>query len=336
MGRGIRMAVYLVSALAFGCGSGHGSSGGGTAESTVRAYSASDACHIHTDAASCRAASGCAWSVIASCPAHVACPPGICVETDPCATHTDRAGCEAAGCAWAALGTALAACAGGTDCGGGTCYSPGSGGDACLCACPAYCPAVGDCPTCACDCEPRGGGTCTCACPPCAPGEACPPCGCTCGGGSSGGTECGNTCVCGCPECLVGESCPPCGCNCDGGVPPPAPPPTTTCACPACMPGEPCPPCDCGTTDPCNEHTDSASCTADTTNVCTWYAIGAPCTPGVKCVSGVCQRAASGGGGGGCVCACPACAPGQSCSPCNCDCSGGMGVSGCAETRGGK
>ena len=71
--------------------------------------------------------------------------------------------------------------------------------------------------------------------------------------------------------------------------------------------------------------------------MCMWYAIGAPCTPGAECLSGVCQRAArSGGEDGGCVCACPACAPGESCPLCDCDCSGGMGVSGCAVARGGS
>jgi hypothetical protein len=329
MTRAISVAVCLASAFAFGCGSGHGS-GGGSTESAVRAYAASDACHTHTDGASCGAASGCVWSAIASCPENVACPPGICVEVDPCAAHGDRASCEAAGCAWAALGTALAACAAGTDCGGGACYSPGSGGDACLCACPAYCPAGTECPPCACDCAPGGGGTCTCACPPCAPGEACPPCGCSCDGGGSGGDECGDTCVCDCPECLVGDACPPCGCSCDGGgVPPPAPPPTRTCACPACMPGEPCDPCDCGTTDPCAAHTDAETCRADGANACVWFALGVPCMVDVPCVSGVCQHAPTGGGDGGCVCACPACPAGETCPPCDCDCTGGMGAAGC-------
>ena len=101
LSRGICLAVYLTIALALGCGGGgHGGSGGST-ESAVRAYAASDTCHEHTDATSCGAASGCLWSAIASCPANVACPPGICVAVDPCAAHDDRANCEAAGCAWA-------------------------------------------------------------------------------------------------------------------------------------------------------------------------------------------------------------------------------------------
>ncbi|MBI3768731.1 MAG: hypothetical protein HY271_09590 [Deltaproteobacteria bacterium] len=72
--------------------------------------------------------------------------------------------------------------------------------------------------------------------------------------------------------------------------------------------------------------------------MCIWFAIGAPCTPGAECLSGVCQRAGRGGGGGdgGCVCACPACVPSESCPPCDCDCSGGMGVSGCAVVMGGS
>jgi hypothetical protein len=121
---------------AVGCGGSHGGGGSGT---PLRAYAASDACHHHTDTASCAADSACAWSAIETCPADAHCPGGVCGEADPCAAHADRAGCGAAGgCAWAEVGTALAACSGGRDCGGGACYTPGSGGDACLCACPAY------------------------------------------------------------------------------------------------------------------------------------------------------------------------------------------------------
>jgi len=344
--RSVTLLLTSIAAFALGALGGCGDDRTPASVSPpLAAYEAGDPCHAHADATSCDADPACGWLEVGACPAGTDCPAGFCSSRDACAGHADRSTCEAdASCAWADLELASACPA--PDCAtrGGVCYSRSDpGGDDCLCACPLYCPMGSDCPPCECSCPPPGGGgggggTCTCACAACAPGETCPDCGpCTCEPG--GGSECGGTCTCACPDCAPGEACPPCACSCDpGGVPgepPPPPEPTTTCACEACPAGVECPPCDCAGSDPCYAHADSATCTADTANMCVWYALGLACPPGMTCPSGVCQREPTGGGTPGCACGCPACAPGETCPPCACDCSGGSSGGGCPPPAGG-
>lgn len=337
----------------------------GEGGSRLPAYLASDPCSVHGDAESCAAdtTNGCSWAAAdMDCPAGVTCPTGICSQPDPCREHSDDESCAADtanGCAWAEM-EAYCPMLG---CGeGGFCYGS-SGGDDCVCACPAYCPEGEDCPPCACDCDTDGsggdgGGTCTCACPECAPGEACPPCACDCtDDGSGSGCVGDGTCTCVCPECPPGTDCPPCACDCegsDGGGSTGGDGGTCTCACPDCPPGTECPPCECGcteegeatpgqvppsTVDPCAGYVDEAACLADTANSCTWVALGVPCSDGAPdCRSGVCYQDLGGGGGtepgggGGCACVCPDCPPDATCPPCECDCGDDFG---CGTTPGG-
>jgi hypothetical protein len=272
----------------------------------VPAYLSTDDCSLHTEAVSCTAdtANGCQWFGLGQpCPEGVDCPAGVCQAPDPCAAHGDLDSCSADtanSCTWAGIESL---CPSGSACASGFCYR--QGGDGCACACPLYCPPGADCPPCACDCPggggSAGGGTCTCACPECAPGQICPPCDCSCAPGD--GCTGGDTCLCECPACPAGESCPPCKCACDGTP---------------------------STSDPCLEHTDSMSCSADGADGCTWIAMGIPCMDGQPCPGGVCQNLGLVGGGGtgggtGCVCDCPACPDGMDCPPCGCDCTGTSG-----------
>ncbi len=86
------------------------------------------------------------------------CPPCTCeTTTDPCTEYVDETACGAdTACVWYAIG---APCVPEEPCRSGVCQSAStSGGDGCVCACPA-----------------------------CAPGETCPPCDCDCSGGGSTG-----------------------------------------------------------------------------------------------------------------------------------------------------
>jgi hypothetical protein len=330
-------ACFFVVLAACGGGDGPADSHG------LPGYLASDACGGHTDAEAC-AGAGCEWLEIEACPAGADCARGgVCASPDPCRAHGDEASCVADadhGCAWAGVESL---CPAGAACADGFCYAAGDGD--CACVCPLYCPAGEDCPPCECDCAPSGGGgsgggTCSCECPACSPGEECPPCSCDCS--DDGGCVDDGTCTCVCPSCEEGTECPPCECGCEpsggssGGADPgdadepDSPPPTTpTCECAECPPGESCPPCDCGTADPCSEHVDETTCSADTANECSWIALGIPCSSDEEeCRSGVCQGPSS-GGGDDCTCVCPDCAPGEACPPCSCDCSGGGGGGGC-------
>lgn len=287
-----------------------------------------DGCSVHATADACRGdtGNGCQWIALGiACPASGDCPSGVCVTPDPCGKITDRAVCQADDrCAWSAVEAASSApilCPAGQDCGNdGFCHGRDLSGGGCACVQPIACPPNSECPAVQCDCGgsgSSGGGTCTCACPPCAAGQSCQPCDCACGGGggSSGGTGCGqSTCTCACPPCAAGQSCQPCDCACGAGTvgvggigtgtatggntSSGAATSVPACTCPTCPPNTACAPCDCGVppapppnTDPCTAFTDSQSCSADTSDRCTWYALGIPCMEGQPCRSGVCQQA---------------------------------------------
>ena len=231
------------------------------------------------------------------------------LTSDACHAHGDASTCSAdPACQWFGLG--LACPDGDASCPTGSCVAidpcaSHDAQDACVgdeangCAWAdigELCPAGADCPVGGGFCyhvDPNDpGGGCACACPLyCPQGADCPPCACDCGCGvvvSDGTVISGGGAGSGSSE--PGSA---------GG--------TTT------------------TQDPCSALTDEATCNADTTNKCTWYAIGAPCQEGGMCPSGVCQGELippDDGGGAGCMCACPACAPGETCPPCECDCTG--------------
>lgn len=234
------------------------------------------------------------------------------LTSDSCHGHVDAATCSTdPGCEW--LGLGIACPAGDTSCPSGACVAidPCASHDEQACVSDTangcawadvgeLCPAGTDCPIGGGFCyrvDPGGpGGGCACACPLyCPAGADCPPCTCDCG---CGDVVSGGTIVSGGGSTGTGSGTP-------GG----APGPTTT------------------TQDPCSALTDSATCSADATDKCTWYAIGAPCMQGGVCPGGVCQgeMVPPDDGGVGCACACPACAPGETCPPCACDCSGTCG-----------
>jgi hypothetical protein len=291
-------SLFIIAAMLVGCS-------GSEAPRSILSQLANDPCAAHTTAATC--GTGCEWVGIGTVsPGSTGDDSGVCITPDPCRVQTDEAGCLSAGCAWAGI---EGLCPAGGDCNGGFCYTPTD--DSCVCACPALCPEGADCPPCACDCD-GGGTTCTCESPACAPGEVCPPSTCECGG--SGCSDEG-TCTCACPACEPGEACPPCDCSCDDGTTP--------------TPVDP--------TDPCAEHGDEASCSADGVNACSWLAIGMPCAEGEVCATGVCQHlepGTGGGSGGSCGCACPGCAPGEACPPCECGPIAGTGSGGSPGTPG--
>ena len=248
------------------------------------------------------------------------------LTSDTCHAHADAAGCSTdPGCQW--LGLGLACPADSPSCPSGVCVAIdpcGAHADQATCAgdtadgCAwadvgALCPAGAACPVEGGFCyrvDPGGpGGGCACACPlVCPDGADCPPCACDCGCGdvvsggtvvSGGGTGTGSS-------GSTGTS--------GGGAPTPG---TTT-----------------TTQDPCSALTDPSSCSADTADRCTWYAIGAPCPAGGTCPGGGCQGEVTppDGGGAGCACACPACAPGEACPPCACDCTGSCSAPGVPPT----
>lgn len=268
-----------------------------------RGYLASDACAQRTSESACGTeATACQW--IATDATAESSAAGGCVAKDPCLTLGQSACTADSGCAWS-VGKL---CPLGATCSsdGGFCHAKDPSGGDCACVSPLACPADGDCAKVECDCSgggnSGGGGACACTCAPCAAGEACPPCSCSCG---DGGPTCDTpgTCACACPACAPGESCPPCDCACSDGTTSVGSGTTTT-------------------ADPCNAHEDATTCSADTANACVFYAFGAPCIEGQPCKAGVCQTKTP-PTDPTCDCACPDCPPNADCAPCSCTCSGG-------------